>query len=147
MSCKCVGCGFTVAQPDSLWYACTKYSPYTVFLCGTCVSVIPDCARRRDLEGNEFKILFGVQYADIGSFGKYQLIGSSQGPIRFWVEKEDIERHIPESEKVLAQLYPYYCPEEYLEEVSKMELTGDVIFEKGVFLGYIKRPGRHWLRY
>jgi len=104
------------------------------------VDLIPRCARHPDPEEREFNIRFGPQHADIGSHGRYQFCGSRQGEALFWAETEDIERRIPESERLLKELYPYYCPEEYLSGLAGREGEEEVIFEKGVFLSFIQRP-------
>lgn len=141
MSCTCEGCLDTIALPDSFWFACTRYSTMACHLCGTCVSLIPPERRRPTTEKQEFKISFGPINADTGSFGRYQWLGSSQGEISFWVEAGDIDEYIPESKRVLKELYPFYCPEQYIKEMKDGITTGraELNFELGTFLFQIHR--------
>ncbi len=106
------------------------------------MSLIPGEERHPVDELQEFKITFGPVRAELGMTGNYQGYGSTQERPRFWVEKETIERYLPESEAALNQLYPYYCPDEHIAKLDAEIRSGDKgkIGEKGRFLAKI---GRH----
>lgn len=118
MSVICSVCENTIYAPDSVWYAGTHYSFNVQWLCGTCLAKIPEEKRIPCDELRLFDLSFGVVYADIGSRGAYQWCDSRQGPVRFWVKRDDIDEIYPAC-ILLSELYPFYNTENYLRLFAK----------------------------
>jgi len=96
MSCTCCGCYQTILQPDSLWWASTRFNLDANYVCGTCLASIPAAERFPTEILEEFKITFGPVFASANSRGVYQSDGSTMGEPRFWVEASILREILPE---------------------------------------------------
>jgi len=132
MSAGCSVCGKDIREPDSIWYAGTRFSWNVQWVCGTCLAMIPDSMRHSTGELQLHDISFGVLQAETNRYGVYQGMTSKQGPVIFWVTANDIEAVYPEGCACLASLYPYYRIERHLLWLARQ-----------IQLGAFEDPGEH----
>lgn len=126
MSAICAGCKQKIRKPDTFWYAGTRYSPTLNWLCGTCLSTVPQSERVPATSMQDFRISFGQRHAEVNDQGFYQSNGSEPGPIEFWVDADVLRSRIQCGEFFLYQLFPYYCMEQYVCTITKK------LYEQGI---------------
>jgi hypothetical protein len=117
MSMVCEGCGDTITAPEPAWYAGTGHSYTVSFLCHTCVSLIPSINRTMTAALQPFDLSFGHLIAPLGSYNRCQCVGSRQDRVVFSTDADTIRKTIPFSDRLLDALYPFYCIQEYLDEI------------------------------
>ena len=142
----CNGCRQIIRLPDSPWYIGTRYSLMMLNICGTCLRCIPVSERTSVTRLFELDLCIGPIIADVGSQGKFQACGSTQGDPRFLVKATSILEHIPFAEMMLDELDPYFRIPEYTAGImrtykaaggrSNSEATAAVLKE----IGYYRVP-------
>jgi len=124
MSIICSACGINIQQPETVWYAGTKYSWNVQYVCGTCLDLIPEEERHAANKLREYDITFGVLYATVNSRGWYQQADSGQGPVHFWVKSQVLVSVFSKDVVLTDNLYPYYDPERYCKEIAEAGESG-----------------------
>lgn len=128
MSIECEGCYKTVRQPDTPWYAGTRFSPLFNQLCGTCVAVIPPASRRQVSVMQDFEITFGPLVAEIGLRRNYQGYNSKIARPVFAVSAKAIFDNIPLAEDFLQELYPYWCMDWFCADLNRCNDSNKTLF-------------------
>ena len=125
MSIECSVCFSTLYYPDTAWYACTRFSFRTSYICEVCLNKIPQEHRHHTDEKQPFKFTFGPLEAEASqTSGRLQSNGSSQLPARFWVETQILTQLFDEKQPFFTQIYPYYDFGYYLKEVVNYHREG-----------------------
>ena len=123
MSCICCTCKEKIRLPDVVWYATSRYNPTTVYVCGTCLSLIPKHEREFVAEQQEFGFSFGPVYSTPGEvwIRNWQSLGSRQGAAVFTVKNEKVfADNLPNGQELIDELYPYFCLDVYMENMVKL---------------------------
>ncbi len=126
MSIVCFSCIGTLYAPQKVWYAGTWYAWDVHWICDACVSRVPEDVRNPTDKQMEFQISFGELRAKTNDRGVYQMSGSRQSQIEFWVEPKVLEKWLPDGEDFLNRNYPYYCLDEYLRWLANGVRHGTV---------------------
>jgi hypothetical protein len=118
MSIECEICDSTIYVPDSVWYAGTLFGPRRVTLCGSCASCIPIEEREELPNLHPYRVSFGPVSADMDTTRRwYSAAGAVNGPGRWFVSNEVIEKYLPNSKFLIDRLSPYCRMDEYVLEV------------------------------
>lgn len=117
MSCQCSTCGYTIAQPDSIWYITTSRSILSDFLCGTCVAAIPMGARVATDTLWPDRLTVGPYSASANGSGNYQCFSLRQMAPWFWVSLEAFEETFGSHNEILRDHLPQVAPARFLREL------------------------------
>jgi hypothetical protein len=133
MSIECSVCFSTLKYPDTVWYACTRFSFRTSYICEPCLSKIPHDHRHTSNENQPFKFTFGPLQAETSQHsGRLQANGSKQLPPQFWVETKLLIQLFDEKQPFFTQMYPYYDFNYYLKDVVKWHHEGRYLDEEAL---------------
>jgi hypothetical protein len=141
MGIKCVGCLDYIRQPDSVWYAGTRFTHFGPFICGTCVSTIPLADRKPIQEERDFEISLGLVQAQSDAQREYQHDGTKYGQALFAVDAKAVWDNIPTAEIFLKQFYPYWCMDWYCVDLLRCRRKERALMH----LFYYCKPMRAWL--
>lgn len=138
MSCECNVCACSVAPPQSLWYAVTRYMAEYCYLCSDCLGKLPHEGRIATTEQRHFEPTFGPILAEVSpSSGRYQGCGSKMLTPQFFVPFSLVEQTYPERSILVLDLEQYCCPDRFLGWILDATSAGT----------WAKWPGERWPLY
>lgn len=126
MSAECSSCGKTCREPETIWYAGTRYDWNVYWVCGACVDAIPTNERHPTSELMEFQATFGPLKCETNSRGVYQGLTSKQKPPQFWVRIDVVAKYVPGGKDFTDRFYPYTELPDYLMRLAKGVRSGDI---------------------
>lgn len=124
MSCGCSVCTYTIAQPDSIWYAACKNSIFASYVCGTCLAEIPPEARVPTPEQLPNRLTFGPFAAQVNEGGIYQCSSLKQMEPRFWVPFEVLDRHWDRHCELMRDQFPLLATDRFVRELVQSMREG-----------------------
>lgn len=125
MSIQCSICNSTIKAPGTAWYACTRFSFRTSYICEPCLDTVPQHLRHPTAELRQFDFTFGPLKADVSyPSDRLQSYGSEQLAPRFWVETTDLTNLFSEKLPFFSMIYPYYDFDYYLKDIVTWHREG-----------------------